>query len=95
VEIQLGEKTIAFKPDRRGAATAADGTFRVKNASQYGVVYGGMMEFEAMINGVEWWQELQKAGVPASGTATVPVAVTMRVGPAQHTAPASLTLREK
>ena len=95
VEIQLGGKTAVFKPDRRGAATSADGTFRVKNASQYGVIYGGMMEFETTISGVEWWQELQKAGVPGARTAPVPVSVTMRVGPAQHTATANLALREK
>jgi FtsP/CotA-like multicopper oxidase with cupredoxin domain len=93
VEFQVGGKTIPFKPDRRGNATTPEGTFRAKNASQFGVVYGGMMEFEATINSVELWAELQKAGVkPGSDT---PVPLTMRVGPAQHTATVPVTVKEK
>ena len=91
VQIQLGGQTISFKPDRRGTASAEGGTFRVKNASQYGVVYGGQLEFEATLSGAGWLKELQKAGFTATGKAQeIPAALEMRVGTAKHHATASV-----
>ena len=91
VQIQLGGQLISFKPDRRGVASAEGGTFRVKNASQYGVVYGGLMEFEVTLSGAGWLKELQRAGA-GSGTAgrEILVPMEMRVGTAKHQATASV-----
>ena len=85
VQIQLGGQLISFKPDRRGIASAEGGTFRVKNASQYGVVYGGLMEFEATLSGAGWLKELQRAGfTPANVAQEISTALDMRVGTAKH-----------
>ncbi len=91
VQIQLGDQMISFKPDRRGIASAEGGMFRVKNASQYGVVYGGLLEFEATLSGARWLKELQKAGA-GSGTVgrEILVPMEMRVGTAKHQATASV-----
>lgn len=94
VEFQVGGQTASFKPDRRGSAATTEGSFRAKNASQFGVIYGGMMEFEAVIDGMHWWAELQKAGVKAGGAATS-VPLTLRVGHAHHTATMSVTVKAK
>jgi len=86
VQIQWGGQMISFKPDRRGIASAEGGTFRVKNASQYGVVYGGLMEFEATLSGAGWLKELERAGFAAGGAAReVPAAIELRIGTAKHT----------
>ena len=96
VQMQLGGQTIRFKPDRRGIATVEGGTFRVKNASQFGVVYGGLLEFEATLSGAGWLQELQKAGFStASAAQEIPVTVEMQVGAANHHATVRITRRAR
>jgi hypothetical protein len=97
IQLQVGGKTVTFKPDRRGAAANADGTWRVKNASQFGVVYGGMMEFEATLSGADWLGELKKLGL-MNGTAlaaNVSAGINLRVGNAQHAATARIVPRLK
>ena len=97
IRVQIGATTVLFKPDRRGEATAGGGTWRVKNASQFGVVYGGMMEFEADLKGNDWAAELQKLGLTNGGSlaSTVSVPLTLQVGNARHTATAQITCRAK
>ena len=94
VSVQVGQTTVSFKPDRRGAAQTENGSFRAKNASQYGVVYGALMEFEVTLRGPAWLGELRKLGsvnAAAAGT-TLAVPLTMRVGSAEHVAIAQVTL---
>jgi len=97
IRVQIGGTSVVFKPDRRGTATATGGAWRVKNASQFGVVYGGMMEFEADLKGNDWATELQKLGLTSVGTAapTLSVPVTLQVGNARHTATAQIVCRAK
>ena len=57
IQVQLGEKFVYFKPDRLGVATTTNGTYRVLNSGKYGVVYGGMMEFEAVVKRADWLDE--------------------------------------
>ena len=97
IRVQIGATSVLFKPDRRGTATAPGGTWRVKNASQFGVVYGGMMEFEADLKGNDWAAELQKLGLTKDGTlaSTLSVPVTLQVGNARHTATAQIVFRAK
>lgn len=94
VRLQLGGTSAVFKPDRRGLASAtgaAGGTWQAKNASQFGVVYGGMMEFDATLSGAAWLQELEKLGLKNGGTATF----TIEVGNAKHVGSVQLTARPK
>jgi FtsP/CotA-like multicopper oxidase with cupredoxin domain len=97
IQFGLGGKTVTFKPDRRGGATVADGSWRVKNASQYGVVYGGLMEFEVTLNGPAWLDELKKLGLMkgAAPAANLPVSIQLQVGEAHHAATAVLIPRLK
>jgi FtsP/CotA-like multicopper oxidase with cupredoxin domain len=94
--IRLGEKSVSFKPDRRGLAEAGGVTFRARNASQYGVVYGGLMEFDLTLNGSDWLAEFRRAGKLESGTplkgAVTDVPFSMDVGKARHTAKARFTV---
>jgi len=83
-----------MKSDRRGQASApgaTGGTWRAKNASQFGVVYGGMMEFEATLTGGGWLEQLRKLGLTSGGAAKFSV----KVGDARHTGSAQLAVRTK
>ena len=97
VRVQIGGTSILFKPDRRGNAEAAGGTWRVANATQFGVVYGGMMQFEVMLSGADWLAELQKLGLAdGRGVPTnLSASVTLQVGNAKHTATAQIACRAK
>ena len=97
IRIQLGEKTITFNPDRGGTATSAGGSWRVKNASEFGVIYGGMMEFEATLTGADWLAELKKLGLSkdAAPDSELTTPVTLQVGDAQHTVSARIVFRRK
>ena len=94
VQFHLGAATASFKPNRTGTAQTPDGSFRVKNVSQFGVVYGGQLEFEATLNSAAWCAELEKLGVaPMPKGAPVSAPLTLRVGEAQHTAIVPITGR--
>jgi hypothetical protein len=96
VRIQLGETAVSFKPDRRGTAATAGGSFRVTNAGQYGVVYGGLMEFEVTLRGAEWLAELKKHGLEGdSARKETVVSLTVEIGRARHTATTPIVLKSK
>jgi manganese oxidase len=97
IVVQLGDKSAAFAFDRQGVATTADGTFRIKNGGKFGVVYGGLLEFEATLKGTGWLNALQKLGLSKtdSGAKTLPATLTMNVGPARHTAETQITVVRK
>lgn len=91
VRVQLGATTVSFKPDRRGVASAAEGSFRAKNANDFGVVYGGLMEFEMTLTGEDWLRELRKSGWQAGGASRpVTIPLILQVGRAQHKASARI-----
>jgi hypothetical protein len=91
ITFQLLETEAKFAPDRKGQARIPGGEYRVRNAGQYGVVYGGKMEFDVMLTGPEWRAALEKQGVAKTGTQTLTVPLRMVVGNATHGA--SLELR--
>jgi FtsP/CotA-like multicopper oxidase with cupredoxin domain len=96
IQVQVGGKTLSFKPDRRGVATAPGGEWRVKNASQFGVVYGGVMEFELTLTGEDWLSEMTRLGAHRSereGSVSVPI--TVHVGAAKHTTTAEMRWRAR
>jgi FtsP/CotA-like multicopper oxidase with cupredoxin domain len=84
VTFRIGEKNFTFTLGRKGEATNADGSFQVKNASEFGVIYGGVMEFEATLAG----EEAKKLGLDSA--ATLPI--TMHVRSAQHSAEVHLAI---
>ncbi len=95
--IRLGAASSSFQPDRQGSATAGRSGLRILNAGSLGVIYGGVMEFEAVLSGEAWLNELQKLGLTANG-AIVPrleVPLVVEVGQARHTAKADVTCRSR
>jgi manganese oxidase len=92
--LQVGERSVSFKVDRRGQVKVPEGEFQVKNASEYGVVYGGLMQFEATLTGAEWINELRRLGLPntaqPAGNQRLRVPVRMQIGRASHEAKAEM-----
>jgi Multicopper oxidase len=100
LQVQLGDIMVAFSPDRRGAAQVsgpAGGILRITNAGEQGVVYGGLMRFELTLSGAAWEEELRKSGWSATDAATRvrPLALTITLGEAKHTAELPLGLAAK
>lgn len=60
ITIRIGNKEASFKLDRRGTASNEHGTFRALNSSNFGVVYGGLMEFDLTLTSKEWQAEASK-----------------------------------
>ncbi|HTD65333.1 MAG TPA: multicopper oxidase domain-containing protein [Candidatus Limnocylindria bacterium] len=84
VTFEILGRTLPFKPDRRGRALAAGGEFQIKNAGEFGVVYGGQMEFELRLQGKEWREGLTKLGLTGAGPQRVMVPFKAKVGSASH-----------
>lgn len=62
VRIQVGDRRIEFQPDKHAGAQTEQATFRVKNANEFGVVRGGLMEFELVLRGDGWLGRAQTNG---------------------------------
>ena len=84
VTFQLLGGSVAFQPNRKGQAKAGHNEFQIKNASQFGVIYGGQMEFELTLQGQEWRDGLMKLGALAPRPAQVTAPITIQVGTASH-----------
>jgi hypothetical protein len=96
ITVKIGQKSVTLQPDRRGVAQAAGAAFKARNASQYGVVYGGLMEFELTLSGGDWLAELQRLGPINTGKgSTLEVPLAMGVGQAQHNATVRVSLQTK
>ena len=98
VQVQLGGKTESFKPNRLGVATTTNGTFTAKNAGRFGVVYGGLLQFEAVISRPDFIEELKALGWDgtAQGEArklTAPIS--LGVGAARHSATTEISIQPR
>ena len=95
IRIQLGERSLTFKPNQQGVAREPRAMFRVKNANEFGVINHGLMEFELELNGADWLADLAPAaGDPAAAAAsTREVPVRLDIGRVHHTATASIVRR--
>lgn len=95
--VQIGTKTITLQPDTSGLCVASEGILLVKNASSYGVVKGGIVNFELTLKGAKWLEELnglhllhQDNLIPHSA-----MHISLQVGKAHHTATFPLKLAGK
>ncbi|MBN8247061.1 MAG: multicopper oxidase domain-containing protein, partial [Verrucomicrobia bacterium] len=61
VEIELAGVMVRFTPDRTGRFRSDSAEFTVLNASPFGVVYGGEMEFRLILRGMPWRRVLEGA----------------------------------
>lgn len=84
VSVQLLGLETKFAPDRKGRAEHAGGEFQVKNAGQYGVVYGGKMEFDLTLQGREWREALRRNGFSGPGPQVLSFPLRLVVGNATH-----------
>lgn len=84
VTFQLLGGNVTFTPNRKGQAKVGRQEFQIKNASQFGVVYGGQMEFELTLQGPEWRAGLMKTSVPNPRPTQITAPITIRVGTASH-----------
>lgn len=93
VKIQLGERTLTFKPNQSGVAREPRAMFRVKNANEFGVINSGLMEFELELNGADWLAEIAPAVDPANPAAAREVPVGFDIGRVHHTGTAKIVRR--
>lgn len=66
VRVQVGHRSVELLAQKNGVASDARARLRVKNADEYGIVRGGVMEFELVLLGADWIRELEPTG-PGSG----------------------------
>jgi FtsP/CotA-like multicopper oxidase with cupredoxin domain len=86
IGLRIGDLSIEFGLDRQGVARTSSGSFQVKNASPYGVVYGGIMEFEATLTGGALLSELKRLGLDGKSAKTIPLDLALQIGKARHNA---------
>jgi len=78
LNLELAGQTILFQPDRTGLATSGQSTLRIRNVNPYGIVYGGKMEFEILLQGPGWQPVIAKLK-PSEN-----MPVKLRIGGALH-----------
>ncbi|MCX6955504.1 MAG: multicopper oxidase domain-containing protein [Verrucomicrobia bacterium] len=97
--VQLGAATAEFRPTAAGEATTPAGKLRITNATEFGVINGGVLKFELELTGPAWLAELKKLGAaaPATGNGATPrevsATVSLDVGRAHHVAAARIVVR--
>jgi hypothetical protein len=86
VQLRVGDKSVTFHLNSRGQASQTNASFQVTNADANGVVYGGVMEFQATLSGPDWQAELARQGITheAATASLQAILVTLRLGKAQH-----------
>jgi hypothetical protein len=58
IRVQVGNRTLELLAQKNGVAKTPSARLRVKNADEYGIVRGGVMEFELVLNGADWTREI-------------------------------------
>jgi len=86
IGVRIGNRPATFKPDTKGVAASPEGTLRILNASEFGVVYGGLLKFEFDLHGEAWGEALGPTGLadPEAEAVFAPVDVEVQIGQAHH-----------
>jgi hypothetical protein len=91
--VKIGDKTLTLQPDKTGLCTSPEGTLLVKNATSFGIVRGGTLEFELTLKGQGWIDSLKRQHVlENTRTPSAALHVDLEVGDAHHSAEAPLKL---
>jgi hypothetical protein len=90
IRIGVGNRTVELHPQSNGEANDPLARFRVKNANEFGVVLGGVMEFELVLQGAEWLREIE-----ASSTSAPLLKLSLEVGRGKHVAQRGLVPRSR
>jgi hypothetical protein len=94
--IRVGNRTVMLQPQKNGVAVDSHARLRVKNADEFGIVRGGVMEFELVLMGAEWIRELGSVAETPSGPAGKPddspltLTLALDVGRGHHVASRSV-----
>jgi len=87
IRIQLGNKIAMLTPNERGVANSKEATFRVLSEHKYGVVYGGLLDFEVSLRGPDWLAEVKKAtGAKSNSSSQIPASIEVSIGNIRHSA---------
>jgi manganese oxidase len=70
VKVQVGSRSLELQPQKNGVATDPRGRLRVMNADEYGIVRGGLMEFELVLTGAEWMHEVETMAAAPGASAS-------------------------
>lgn len=62
VRIHVGNRTVTVKPGQNNIANESGVRFRAVNANDAGVIRGGVLEFELVLQGADWIHEIEQAG---------------------------------
>jgi manganese oxidase len=92
--IRVSERDVTFAPNRRGRGAVGQSEVVIKNASEFGVVYGGKMEFEVTLRGKEWGDALTKLGAKPNAPQPFVLPLKLKVGTATHDARANVQVAE-
>ncbi len=95
--VTIGGQTMTLQPDKTGLCTSPDGMLLVKNATSFGVVRGGTLDFQLTLKGKQWIDTLKHQHVlDDNGAATgTRIQVEVQLGDAHHTAAAPLKLAQQ
>ena len=94
IRVRLGGRTVEFQPNPQGLAKDQRTMLRVKNANEFGVVHGGLLEFEIALNGADWLPPPSPPAAPGKDSAPPQeVALAIDVGRAHHTTTARFIRR--
>ena len=92
IRFHFGRRSFEFQPNQQGIAKDGRMLFRAKNVNEFGLIEGGLLEFELALNGADWLAELG-AGGGANSAAPQEITLGLEVGRAHHTATAKFVRR--
>lgn len=83
VRIRVGSRTVVVKAGQNGVGSATGVRFHATNANEVGVIRGGVLEFELVLQGADWIHEIESSGGPLK--------LELEVGRGKHVATRPLT----
>lgn len=89
VRIRVGNRTVVVKAGQNTVATESGVLFRATNANDAGVIRGGVMEFELVLQGADWLHEIEQSGGNNSTAQTLKLELDVARG--KHAATKPLT----
>ena len=79
LRIRLGGLSAEFHPNAAGEAAAAGAILRITNATEFGVINGGLLAFELTLTGPAWLAAVEKVGAGKQ-----PLTLSLDAGRAHH-----------
>lgn len=79
VSIDIAGQQIRFDLNEKGQATRGSDSFQVRNAGRFGLVHGGLLEFEATISGQALSGAVKSAAMADAQSSSSSIPVSMRV----------------